>query len=299
MTADHPCVADQLSFCHIDDVSSVVIIVSDVNMFWSWYTKDLTCCSIRCCIYKNTVSFLYTKPKPTMPNMYEISKELDQLLIDIEMIEPTPEDPDWSIQAKEIMQEFERLNDSLDVKFNNIGKYKSQLESDIAWINQEIERLKNMKEKKARRIDDLINTASFIMNMQWIKEQETDMFAFKFKKNPPKIVITDEDRLLAKLPEDKKQKTIDRSSVELDEDMYQSLQQLWFDVTDKLNKKLLKEWINEVVSKDIAELIPTIEWFEKMTKKKQKETEKELREWILAKYTDLFQEVQEERLDVQ
>lgn len=121
-----------------------------------------------------------------MATLYELTEEYRQLL---DMME------DDSVDPEVLKDTLEGVDGELEIKAENCAKVMTELGGKIALIDREIERLKGKK--------DVLNN-----NIKWIKQQieksmidtgkrkfKTDLFSFGIQKNPPAVVIDQEDQI--------------------------------------------------------------------------------------------------------
>lgn len=232
-------------------------------------------------------------------SIYTINNDLLRIIDDIENIQPNENDPDWSIQQQELMKEFEQLSDSLDDKVDNILKFRRQTETDVIAIDQEIARLKHIRQRKETRVVWLTNLIDFMMKAQGLTEKETALFTIKYKKNPPKCIIKDEEKAKQLIPDERKNRSLIRNELTPTEEVRHKLEAIWFSFSDSINPTMIKQRANEFVEKKLQEIIPTIENFDKMKKSHQNEAIEKMKATILSEYSDIFEMVQEQRLDIQ
>ena len=144
-----------------------------------------------------------------MATLYELTEEYRQLL---DMME------DDSVDPEVLRDTLEGVDGELEIKAENCAKVMTELGGKIDLIDREMERLKQKK--------DVLNN-----NIKWIKQQieksmidtgkrkfKTDLFSFGIQKNPPAVVIDQEDQI----PEE-----------------------YWIAQEPKLDRTAIKQWLKE------------------------------------------------------
>lgn len=144
-----------------------------------------------------------------MATLYELTEEYRQLL---DMME------DDSVDPEVLKDTLEGVDGELEIKAENCAKVMAELCGKVDLIDREIERLKGKK--------DVLNN-----NIKWIKQQieksmidtgkrkfKTDLFSFGIQKNPPAVVIDQEDQI----PEE-----------------------YWIAQEPKLDRTAIKKWLKE------------------------------------------------------
>jgi hypothetical protein len=125
---------------------------------------------------------------------------------------------DESVDPEILKDTLEGVDGELEIKAENCAKVIAELGGKIDVIDREIERLKGKK--------DVLNN-----NIKWIKQQieksmidtgkrkfKTDLFSFGIQKNPPAVVIDQEDQI----PEE-----------------------YWIAQEPKLDRTAIKKWLKE------------------------------------------------------
>ena len=114
-------------------------------------------------------------------------------------------------EAMEIEDETKRIKrmDELQLqantKIDNITKFIRNLEGNVEIVNNEILRLENLKSQLENKKEWLKKYVLFFMEMNSITKIKTDLFSISIAKNPPAIIITDEEKIPAEF---KRTKTI-------------------------------------------------------------------------------------------
>ena len=121
-----------------------------------------------------------------MATLYEITEEYMRLL-------ELAEDPDTDPEV--FADTLEGLQGALEVKADGYGKVIRELEAFVAGLETEIARMTARKrgaENSIIRMKESLKSAFFATGTAKLK---TELFTFSIRKNPPKVVIDDPDRL--------------------------------------------------------------------------------------------------------
>lgn len=121
-----------------------------------------------------------------MATLYELTEEYRQLL---EMME------DDSVDPKVLKDTLEGMDGEFEIKAENCAKVIAELGGKVDLIDREIERLKGKKgvlNNNIKRIKQQIEKAMIDTGK---KKFKTDLFSFGIQKNPPAVVIDQEDQI--------------------------------------------------------------------------------------------------------
>lgn len=148
--------------------------------------------------------------------LYEITEAYNSLL-------------DTDLQGEDIEKALKVIDDEFSVKAENIAKLISSIKGDIEAIKLEEKRLQGIKKSKESTIkgleDYLFNNLQFVDK----KKIQTPLYKISIAKNPPKLVIKNEDKVPDK----------------------------YLKVIKQVDKAKLKEDIKSGLEVDYAELIQT------------------------------------------
>jgi uncharacterized coiled-coil DUF342 family protein len=108
-----------------------------------------------------------------MANLYEITREALELAALLETEELTPE-----LEAALVINQQE-----LQIKAGNYAKVIANIQSDADAIDNEIKRLKAMKESKERAIDRLKSAVKNAMLVSNIEKIESPLFKLSIRKS--------------------------------------------------------------------------------------------------------------------
>ena len=108
-----------------------------------------------------------------MANLYEITREALELASLLETEELTPE-----LEAALVINQQE-----LQIKAGNYAKVIANIQSDADAIDNEIKRLKAMKESKERAIDRLKSAVKNAMLVSNIEKIESPLFKLSIRKS--------------------------------------------------------------------------------------------------------------------
>lgn len=119
-----------------------------------------------------------------MSTLYELTAEYLQLL-------EWAEDPD--IDPQVIDDTMECLSGDIEDKADAYARVIAQMEYDAAAIKAEYDRLALRKKRIDNSIDRMKNSLKTAMILTNKTKFKTDLFSFNIQKNPPKVVIDQED----------------------------------------------------------------------------------------------------------
>jgi len=115
--------------------------------------------------------------------LYEIEKQYQEILLIDES------DPDMLAAKKQALDE---INESLEIKADNIARFIRNLDADITALKAEEERLaekrKTLQNKQAWLKEYLFNTLK-ALNRQSVK---AGIFTVAIRKNPPSVAVKDQ-----------------------------------------------------------------------------------------------------------
>ncbi|MBQ2085446.1 MAG: siphovirus Gp157 family protein [Oscillospiraceae bacterium] len=115
-----------------------------------------------------------------MATIYELTDEYVELL---NMLEDPDIDPDV------LADTMEGLSGEIEVKADGYAKVIAELNSAIAGLKAEIERLTNRKTTMENNVKYLKSTLQFAMETTGKTKFKTELFSFGIQKNPASVVI--------------------------------------------------------------------------------------------------------------
>ena len=234
-----------------------------------------------------------------MTSLYELNKDLLSLLERMESIQPTDDDPDGSKQEDQLIKEFEKLSDSIDTKMDNIAKRREETKSDILKIDNEISRLNSMTSMKQKRINMLEGLIDVMMKSQGIKEKETVLFKFNYRKSPAKLIVHDEQKVLDIIPDELKKYSIDWKELSIQSpELRTQLEAIGFGFDTSYNKSELKSWINTIIDGMVAKQLELVSGYATKNKKEQAIMKEERKTEILETYKLIYEFTQDEKLQI-
>lgn len=144
-----------------------------------------------------------------MATLYELTEEYRQLL---DMME------DDSVDPEVLKDTLEGVDGELEIKAENCAKVMAELCGKVDLIDREIERLKGKKDVLNNNIKRIKQQIEKSMIDTGKRKFKTDLFSFGIQKNPPAVVIDQEDQI----PEE-----------------------YWVAQEPKLNRTAIKQWLKE------------------------------------------------------
>lgn len=117
-----------------------------------------------------------------MASIYELNKDYAELSAMLEAAETEEE-----IQA--IQDTLEMINVSIEEKLENTGKFIKNMESDIAGIKAEIERLTAMKKTKENFVERLKNNVEFALKEKGLETLTVGTFKAGYRKSESVEII--------------------------------------------------------------------------------------------------------------
>ena len=101
-------------------------------------------------------------------------------------------------QGEDVTDTLLSLEDDIEVKAENTNKVIKMFTYNNTAIDEEIKRLQEIKKHNENAVERLKTGIENMMIALQKSELKTPLFAAKFIKNPPKVVITDEKNVPAK-----------------------------------------------------------------------------------------------------
>ena len=95
----------------------------------------------------------------------------------------------------ERVKQMELLQNEANNKVDNIAKFTRNLEGNIEAVKNEMLRLDNLKSQLENKNHWLKEYLHLFMNMNSITKIKTDLFSISIAKNPPAVIITDEEKI--------------------------------------------------------------------------------------------------------
>ena len=117
-----------------------------------------------------------------MASIYELNKDYAELSAMLEAAETEEE-----IQA--IQDTLEMINVSIEEKLENTGKFIKNMESDIAGIKAEIDRLTAMKKTKENFVERLKNNVEFALKEKGLETLTVGTFKAGYRKSESVEII--------------------------------------------------------------------------------------------------------------
>lgn len=121
-----------------------------------------------------------------MATLYELTGQYQYLLY-------LMEDPEVDPQI--IEDSLEALSGDIEAKADGYAKVRLELLTQKAALKAEIDRLTNRVRAIDRNVDRLMESLQNTMIVMHTPKFKTELFSFSIQKNPPKVVIDDEDIL--------------------------------------------------------------------------------------------------------
>lgn len=144
-----------------------------------------------------------------MATLYELTDDYRQLL---DMLE------DDTIDQEVLADTLEAVGGEIEVKAEGCAKIIRELEGSVDTISNEIARLQERKSVKLNNIQRIKSYLELAMIETGKKKFKTDLFGFNIQKNPPSVIIDNEEGI----PEE-----------------------YWVEQAPKLDKTALKKWLKE------------------------------------------------------
>lgn len=144
-----------------------------------------------------------------MATLYELTDDYRQLL---DMLE------DDTVDQEVLADTLEAVDGEIEVKAEGCAKIIRELEGSVDTISNEIARLQERKSVKLNNIQRIKSCLELAMLETGKKKFKTDLFGFNIQKNPPSVVVDNEEEI----PEE-----------------------YWIEQAPKLDKTALKKWLKE------------------------------------------------------
>lgn len=144
-----------------------------------------------------------------MATLYELTDDYRQLL---DMLE------DDTVDQEVLADTLEAVGGEIEVKAEGCAKIIRELEGSVDTISNEIARLQERKSVKLNNIQRIKSYLELAMIETGKKKFKTDLFGFNIQKNPPSVVVDNEEEI----PEE-----------------------YWIEQAPKLDKTALKKWLKE------------------------------------------------------
>lgn len=125
-----------------------------------------------------------------MSKLYELAEEYNELL---EMME------DDSVDMEVLRDTLEGVEGEIEIKAENLAKIIKELDGTATMIETEINRLKAKKDAVSNNAKSAKKYLESVMIATGKKKFKTDLFGFSIQKNPPSLVIDQEERLIYEL----------------------------------------------------------------------------------------------------
>lgn len=129
-----------------------------------------------------------------MTTLYDIGEDLAKLAEEIQNLLEEGADPN-SNQVQELLLEMVGADDEWKGKATRVGFYIKNTLADAIAIDAEIKRLNTKKAKLIKSTKYLEETLISQMTRFGIEEIKNPMLTLKLKKNPPSVVVVDEDKI--------------------------------------------------------------------------------------------------------
>lgn len=119
-----------------------------------------------------------------MSKLYELAEEYNELL---EMME------DDSVDMEVLRDTLEGVEGEIEIKAENLAKIIKELDGTATMIETEINRLKAKKDAISNNAKSAKKYLESVMIATGKKKFKTDLFGFSIQKNPPSLVIDQEE----------------------------------------------------------------------------------------------------------
>jgi len=126
-----------------------------------------------------------------MASLYELTGEYLQLM---EMME----DPELDPQT--LADTMEGIEGELEVKAENYAKMMRSLDSDVAGLKAEEERLRNRRQTIENNIKRMKQALQSMMEITGKVKFKTDLFSFGIQNNPASVVL--DEQYIENIPEE-------------------------------------------------------------------------------------------------
>lgn len=119
-------------------------------------------------------------------NLYELTSDYLELL---EMVD------DPNVDQEVLADTIEGIEGMLEDKADNYAKLIRNLEAEQDALEKEAKRFKERADRRARTITQLKKNLQYNMDVSGKRDFSTEYFSFKIRKNPPSLVIDNEDMI--------------------------------------------------------------------------------------------------------
>lgn len=129
-----------------------------------------------------------------MTTLYKLGGNLQELAEQIQELLEDGAEPN-SNQVQELLGEMVGADNEWQQKATNVALYIKNTESDIDALDKEIKRLtakKNKLKKSTAYLEELLIGQMTRFNINEVKHS---LITIKLRKNPPSVVVVDEDKI--------------------------------------------------------------------------------------------------------
>jgi len=141
-----------------------------------------------------------------MPPLYELTKEFQQIV-----------DQYNSAQTQEELDQIEKVLGDLQISLNDkaiaVGHFVTNTQGDILAIDAEIERLAKMKKSRENAVKFFKGYLQTNMTIVGLKKVESPTLKILIQKNPPSVVIIDEEQIPEKYIRTKVVKSVNKIQI--------------------------------------------------------------------------------------
>lgn len=118
--------------------------------------------------------------------LYEISEQYQNALIELE---------DSGLPEEVISDTLEALAGDLEVKAKNVAAFIKNREAEIEAVKAASKKLQDRAKAEQARLDKMIDYLKYNMEASGITEIRSPELILKIKKNPPSVVIDNQEAL--------------------------------------------------------------------------------------------------------
>lgn len=126
-----------------------------------------------------------------MATLYELTEDYMRLL-------DMAEDPDCDLEV--FKDTLDGLDYEIEEKADGYAKVMQELYNRVAFLDSEIDRLRDRKECIKMNIDTMKRSLENAMNITGKRKFKTDLFSFNIQKNPASVVI--DEQYIENIPEE-------------------------------------------------------------------------------------------------
>lgn len=119
-------------------------------------------------------------------NLYELTTNFREVL---EMAQ------DPSIDPQAIADTLEAIEGEIEYKADGYAKVIKELDADVNKLTAEIDRLTERKQVLQNNIKNMKQSLTVAMQTTGKTKFKTDLFSFNVQKNPPSLVIDNEEKI--------------------------------------------------------------------------------------------------------